>query len=45
MKAEDIASFDVTPSWERDERDFGVIEIGVTSCQCGLCRLAAEGHL
>jgi hypothetical protein len=48
-KAADIGAFDVTPSWERAEvpgerpivdpfaRDVG--------CQCGLCQLAAGGHL
>jgi hypothetical protein len=46
MKAEDIRSFDVTPSWERpapaepppSPRDD-------TFCQCGLCKLVTAGHL
>lgn len=48
VKAEDIASFDVTPSWERpptEVRESGVAFDGGHGCRCGLCQLAAAGHL
>lgn len=48
LKAENIGSFDVTPSWERtppDIRESGVQDYGVVGCRCGLCQLGAAGHL
>ncbi|MBB3752684.1 hypothetical protein FHT44_005196 [Mycolicibacterium sp. BK634] len=53
MKAEDIGSYDVTPSWEREPREEDPRLAPYTdtpswdrlSCKCGLCQLAAAGHL
>lgn len=48
IKAEDIRSFDVTPSWERAEPERqgpGPQIHGDYGCACGLCQLAAADHL
>ena len=48
VKAEDIDSFDVTPSWERPPAEVQESDVafgGGLGCRCGLCQLAAAGHL
>lgn len=42
MKAEDIGSFDVTPSWERVVPCEPLLEV-LGFCQCPLCLAAAAG--
>lgn len=44
MKAEDIASYDVTPSWERPPPEPAHAPWDGL-CHCGFCQLAAAGHL
>jgi len=48
LKAEDISSFVVTPSWERPPVEAAESDVAFGTgfgCRCGLCQLAAAGHL
>lgn len=48
LRAEDIGSFDVTPSWERPPVEAAESDVAFgagVGCRCGLCQLAAAGHL